>query len=47
MDDCEDCGRTLCDICGTHYCCEDCACGRSHICSCVCADYDRYLTYAD
>ena len=46
-DDCEDCGRTRCPDCTTHYCCEDCPCGRSHTCDCACADYDRHLTYAD
>lgn len=47
MSDCEDCGRALCGDCGTHYCCEQCPCGRSHTCDCACAEYDERLTYAD
>ncbi|TVL89720.1 hypothetical protein CD790_25295 [Streptomyces sp. SAJ15] len=39
MDDCEDCGRTLCRDCDTHYCIEQCPCGRSHTCDCACTEY--------
>lgn len=39
MDDCEDCGRTRCRDCDTHYCIEQCPCGRSHTCDCACAEY--------
>lgn len=44
---CEDCGRSYCRDCDTHYCCEPCACDKSHDCECECRGYDRYLTYAD
>lgn len=44
---CEDCSRSSCEDCGTHYCCEDCPCGRSHHCPCACDAYDQLLTYAD
>jgi hypothetical protein len=47
MDTCEDCNGSRCWTCDTHYCCEDCPCGRSHNCACDCAYYDQQMTYAD
>lgn len=47
MDDCEDCNRSNCPRCGTHYCCEPCDCNRSHNCPCECTEHDRRMTYAD
>lgn len=46
MDDCEDCGRALCRDCNTHYCIEQCPCGRSHTCDCACAEYLEGLASA-
>lgn len=46
MDDCEDCGRSLCRDCDTHYCIEQCPCGRSHTCDCACAEYLEGLSSA-
>ncbi|MFE5159668.1 hypothetical protein ACFRNT_14330 [Streptomyces sp. NPDC056697] len=47
MDRCEDCNRSLCRDCGTHYCCEPCPCEHSHNCDCECRAHDRRMTYAD
>jgi hypothetical protein len=41
--DCEDCGRTLCTDCDTHFCIGDCPCGHLHTCDCVCGEYAESL----
>lgn len=40
-DGCEDCNRSNCLDCGSHYCCEPCPCALSHGCACACREFER------